>query len=128
MYQTTRPLQTTGSSPGPARMSSYFVGEVSLVARLAHVGEAQQGDHARGAADRGLGGVLSHEVGYRGVEKLGELLKPVHSRLRFARLPRSNGGFGDLRVESVSNVLLVPITRLTQGFYSVCETHGPSFG
>ncbi len=23
MYQTTRPLQTTGSSPGPARMSSY---------------------------------------------------------------------------------------------------------
>ena len=58
-----------------------LVGEVPLVARLAHVGEAQQGDHARRAADRGLGGVLSHEVSYRGVEQNCKFLHFVEARL-----------------------------------------------
>ena len=64
-----------------------LVGEAALVARLAHVGEAQQGDHARRAADRGLGGVLSHEVGYRGAEEVGELTKDRRPRRGAAAFP-----------------------------------------
>lgn len=50
-----------------------LVGEVPLVLEVAHVREAQQGDHARGAADGGLGGVLSHEVGCARPEQFGKL-------------------------------------------------------
>lgn len=52
--------------------------------------------HARGAAYRGLGGVLSHEVGYRRVEEVGELLKPV-PLLGFAHMgePCDEGSLAD---------------------------------